>query len=113
MKVHDLKDLDWSQILVENQCVIVSYLSTTNCPICETIDKAFFDLSKGEKYKKIKFLRINSSDNIIAEEYINKKKLPFTAVFKNGFLVECDSIRNESDLTDMLDRLNHFEFKIV
>ena len=112
MDIKNYNELEWDKILTENKYIVVNYESTTDCPVCDELIKNFIALSEQSKYRKITFLRINSKSNPIAEEYIRIKKLPFSATFKAGILLECNWIKTEVQLTQMLERLLKFKLKL-
>ena len=72
----------------------------------------FQDLAQHADFENVKFLWVDSRNNPIAEQFIAKRQTPFIAVFKEGFLVECDNVSDEKGLRDMLQRLFEFKFKL-
>jgi thiol-disulfide isomerase/thioredoxin len=105
-------EIDWQKLYLENEFIVVNYQPSTECAGCPEINVLFQELSAHEDYGKVKFLWVDSRSNPIAEQFILKRQTAFIAVFKEGFLVECDSVRNEAELRGMLDRLFTFKFKL-
>jgi thiol-disulfide isomerase/thioredoxin len=112
MEIINSDKVDWSNLFLENQFIVVNYQPQIDCPGCREMNFLFENLSKHHKYKKVKFLWIDSRNNPVAEQFIKKTQKPFIAVFKQGFLVECDNISDEKGLRDMLNRLFAFKFKL-
>ena len=105
-------EIDWKKLYLEHEFIVVNYQPSTDCPGCAEINVLFQRLSEHEDYKKIKFLWVDSRNNPIAEKFIQKRQNAFVAVFKEGFLVECDNVKDEKELRSMLDRLFSFKFKL-
>ncbi len=105
-------DIDWKKLYSDHEFIVVNYQPSIDCKGCAEINILFQQLSEHEDYKKIKFLWVDSRNNPIAEKFIQKRQNAFIAVFKEGFLVECDNVRNEKELKSMLDRLFTFKFKL-
>lgn len=112
MEIVNSDEIDWPQLFLDNEFIVVNYQPEITCPGCKEINDLFHELSLQKEYSKVKFLWIDSRNNPIAEQFIKKKQTPFIAVFKEGFLVECDNISEEKELRDMLDRLFKFKFKL-
>src|SRR5688500_12994632 len=105
-------DLDWQKLYLENEFIVVNYQPSVDCSGCEEINRLFQTLTEHDDYKKVKFLWVDSRNNPIAEQFISKRQSAFIAVFKEGFLVECDNVKNEEELRNMLDRLFNFKLKL-
>jgi hypothetical protein len=112
MEIINSDKVDWPNLFLENKFIVVNYQADADCRGCPEINELFEKLSDVEEYKDVKFLWIDSRNNPVAEKFIKKKQVPFIAVFKEGFLVECDAISDERSLREMLDRLYKFEFKL-
>jgi hypothetical protein len=112
MEVINSDEIDWPKLFLENEFIVVNYQPEVNCPGCKEMNELFLKLSHDPKFKHVKFLWVDSRNNPIAEQFIKKRQIPFIAVFREGFLVECDNISKETELRDMLDRLFKFKFKL-
>lgn len=112
MEIINSDKVDWANLFLENQFIVVNYQPQTDCQGCQEMNDLFQNLSEHEDFKKVKFLWIDSRNNPIAEQFIKKKQSPFIAVFKEGFLVECDNISDEKGLRAMINRLFEFKFKL-
>ena|SRR5688572_5805934 len=112
MKIINSDEIDWPNVFLENQFIVVNYQPQVDCKGCKEINDLFQELAKDDDFKKVKFLWVDSRHNPIAEQFIAKKQTPFIAVFKEGFLVECDNISDEKSLRAMLHRLFEFKFKL-
>lgn len=110
MEITNSDNVEWQKVFLENEFVIVNYQPSTECKGCAEINELFQRLDKYEGYKNVKFLWVDSRSHPIREQFIKKTQTPFMAAFKEGFLVECRIISNESELNKMIERL--FEFKI-
>jgi hypothetical protein len=112
MTIVNSDEIDWRNLFLENQFIVVNYQPELGCPGCAEMNELFQEFPNQEEYKHIKFLWVDSRNNPIAEQFIRKTQTPFIAAFKEGFLVECNNISNEEELRDMLDRLMSFKFKL-
>ncbi|MBC7695761.1 MAG: hypothetical protein H7141_09975 [Burkholderiales bacterium] len=112
MKITNSDKIDWPNLFLENKFIVVNYQPEITCKGCKEMNDLFQKLDKTDEYKNVKFLWIDSRNNPIAEQFIKKRQAPFIAVFKEGFLVECDNVSEEKGLRDMLDRLFAFKFKL-
>jgi thiol-disulfide isomerase/thioredoxin len=112
MKIISSDEIDWSELFLKNKFIVVNYQPQSDCKGCKEMNHLFQELSKHEDFENVKFLWVDSRHNPVAEQFIAKKQTPFIAVFKEGFLVECDNISDEQDLRDMLARLFAFKFKL-
>jgi hypothetical protein len=112
MKIVNSDRVDWAKLFLDNEFIVVNYQPRADCEGCAEINDLFQELSETREFEKVKFLWVDSRNNPIAEQFIEKKQVPFIAVFKEGFLVECDNISDEKSLRDMLNRLFAFKFKL-
>jgi len=112
LKIINSDEIDWSKLFLENEFIAVNYQPELDCPGCREVNGLFQRFSEDVEFKKVRFLWVDSRNNPIAEQFIQKKQLPFIAVFKEGFLVECDNISQEDHLRNMLNRLFTFKFKL-
>ena len=112
MKIINSDKIDWAKLFLDHEFIVVNYQPEENCKGCREINDLFQDLSETKEFEKVKFLWVDSRNNPVAEQFIKKRQVPFIAVFKEGFLVECDNISDEKGLRDMLNRLFEFKFKL-
>jgi thiol-disulfide isomerase/thioredoxin len=112
MEIINSDEIKWPELFLNNEFIVVNYQPSLDCPGCAEMNTLFEKLSLDQTYNRVKFLWVDSRNNPIAEQFIKKKQTPFIAVFKEGFLVECDNISEEKGLRDMLDRLFAFKFKL-
>jgi thiol-disulfide isomerase/thioredoxin len=112
MEIINSDKIEWPELFLENKYIVVNYQPQIDCPGCKEMNSLFQKLSDSGEYKDVKFLWVDSRNNPVAEQFIKKKQIPFIAVFKEGFLVECDNISQEQDLRDMLERLFSFKFQL-
>ena len=112
MKLINSDKVDWANLFLDNEYIIVNYQAQTECPGCKEMTDLFQTLSNHSDFKKVKFLWVDSRQNPVAEQFIKKKQVPFIAAFKDGFLVECDNISDEAGLRALINRLVAFKFKL-
>lgn len=112
LKIISSDDIDWKNLFLENEFIVINYQPQLDCKGCKEMNDLFQELSGHADFLKVKFLWVDSRNNPIAEQFIAKRQTPFIAVFKEGFLVECDNISDEKSLRAMLDRLFKFKFKL-
>ena len=112
LKIISSDAIDWKNLFLENQFIVINYQPQIDCKGCREMNRLFQDLSAHKDFSRVKFLWVDSRNNPIAEQFIAKRQTPFIAVFKEGFLVECDNIYDEKGLRAMLHRLFEFKFKL-
>ncbi|MCW3077385.1 MAG: hypothetical protein JWO32_1994 [Bacteroidetes bacterium] len=112
MEIVNSDDIAWDKLFLQHEYIIVNYHTEIQFPGYNKINKIFGYLSEESEFNKIKFLRIDSHNNPVAEEFLENRKLPFVGTFKGGFLIECNSIESEKSLRDMLIRLLNFKIKL-
>ena len=112
MEITNSDKIDWPNLFLENKFIVINYQPEIDCKGCKEMNALFEKLSADQEFKMVKFLWVDSRNNPIAEQFIKKKQEPFIAVFKEGFLVQCDNISEEKDLRDMLNNLFEFKFKL-
>lgn len=112
MKIINSDDIEWPELFLENEFIVVNYQPEIDCPGCKEMNDLFQDLSAHKDFDKVKFLWVDSRNNPIAEQFIKKRQTAFIAVFKEGFLVECNNVSDEKELRAMLSRLFEFKFKL-
>src|SRR5688500_2172015 len=105
MRVIKSSDADFSQLLTENQKVIVKYYADW-CGQCRLFVPKYNRLSGDENYKDIAFLHVNAEKNPDARKAGGVDSLPFFAIFKNGQLVEGTATSKEEKVLEMLQNLN-------
>jgi thiol-disulfide isomerase/thioredoxin len=111
MEIINSDKIEWAKLFLENEFIVVNYQPQVDCPGCAEMNILFQNLSEKDEFKKVKFMWVDSRNNPVAEQFIKKRQTPFIAVFKEGFLVECDNVSDEESLKSMLDRLFAFKFK--
>jgi hypothetical protein len=112
MEIISSDNVDWKNLFLENKFIVINYQPQVDCKGCKEMNNLFQELSVHDDFKQVKFLWVDSRNNPIAEQFIAKRQTPFIAVFKEGFLVECDNISDEKELRAMLNRLFAFKFKL-
>lgn len=112
MEIINSDKIEWAKLFLEHEFIVVNYQPEIDCPGCREMNDLFQKLSDTEEFKKVKFLWVDSRNNPVAEQFIKKTQFPFIAVFKEGFLVECNNISDEKGLRGMLNRLFSFKFKL-
>lgn len=104
MAIINTTDDGLRKLIFEHECVIVKYHSL-NCPICERLVPVYENLSESEEYEGIIFVRMNANENPVAQLFVKEQTMPFTSVYKDGFLVECRTVQTERELKNILDKL--------
>lgn len=105
MEIIEGTESQLAEIFANNRFVIIKYHTDNDCPACIMMLPIFTAVSMEEQYKGIKFIRLSSDNNKVAEALINNRKVPFIAVYRDGLLVECDTVNSEEELRDMLSVL--------
>jgi thiol-disulfide isomerase/thioredoxin len=112
MEIINSDKVNWPELFLKYEFIVVNYQPDLECPGCYETNQVFIELSKKQEFEEVKFLWVDSRNNPIAEQFIKKTQSAFIAVFKDGFLVECNNVTGEQDLRDMLNRLLVFKIKL-
>ena len=108
MEIINSDDILWPLLFPGNQFIFVNYHAVADRAGCKEINGLFHNLSLYKDFEKVKFMWVGSRNNPITEKFSKKIQTPFTAVFKERFLVECDNVSDKKELREMLDRLFAF-----
>lgn len=110
MQIISSDKIDWSKVFKENKLIVVNYQPSCDCRGCAEVNELFQRIDK--EYPDVKFLWVDSRNNPVAEQFIRKTQTAFMAAFKNGFLVECNTISSDAELRGLIKRLYAFKFKL-
>jgi hypothetical protein len=72
---------------------------------CQELYPEYEKLSRLDKYKDILFVRIDADENLIAKKIIEKDVFSFMCLYKQGLLVESQTISSPEDIIEALDKL--------
>jgi thioredoxin 1 len=72
---------------------------------CQELYPQYEKLSNQKKYKQIVFVRIDADENLIAKRIIEKDVFSFMSIYKNGLLVESQTISSPADIKSALNKL--------
>ena len=107
-QVHDVSDEELRRLTLEHLKVFAKFTSE-NCDICELLATPFAELADKENFKSILFLRLKSDDNPVAKKLMQEKVAPFFVSYCQGRILECDTLTDEQQVSDMLQRLRGME----
>jgi hypothetical protein len=105
MTVKETSDENLIFELLENELVILKYITDACGEICVKLRVVYEDLSKEEKYESITFLLINADDNPIAKKQIEERKQPIMNIYNCGSLIECRTVDTKDKIEMLLDKL--------
>ncbi|QNP52019.1 thioredoxin family protein [Hymenobacter qilianensis] len=105
--VLDTDDEGLRRLIHEHLKVFVKFTSP-NCKICEQLAPHLVQFADQEVFASIRFLRLNSDENPVAQKMMKEKVAPFFVSYCQGLLLECDTLYVEEEVRNMLTRLRHF-----
>ncbi|QIL74430.1 MULTISPECIES: thioredoxin domain-containing protein [Hymenobacter] len=103
----DTNDEGLRRITHEQLKVFVKFTSPS-CEICERLAPHFAQFAEQELFAPIRFLRLNSDENPVAQKIMKEKVAPFFVSYCQGHLLECDTLYLEEEVRAMLTRLRNF-----
>ncbi|OON70227.1 thioredoxin family protein [Hymenobacter sp. CRA2] len=106
-RVHDTNDEGLRHLIHDHMKVFAKFTSE-NCATCELLAPPFAQFADDEQYQPIAFLRLNSDQNPVARKLMQEKIAPFFVSYCQGQLLECDSLTEEAQVREMLDRLRAY-----
>jgi thioredoxin 1 len=106
-RVHDTDDEGLRHLTHEHLKVFAKFTSE-GCATCELLAPPFSKFADDEAYQPILFLRLNSDENPVAKKLMQERVAPFFVSYCQGQLLECDSLTEEQQVKQMLDRLRAF-----
>jgi thiol-disulfide isomerase/thioredoxin len=107
MPVLHATDNDLRTLIFNNDSVIVKYVKE-DCEYCRHLEPFYAQFSEDAMYRDIRFLKVDSGQNPVAQQEVGQKDMPFVSVYKKGLLIECGSVRTEEELRAMLQHLRNF-----
>ncbi|MDF7811228.1 thioredoxin family protein [Hymenobacter sp. YC55] len=107
-QVHDVNDEELRRLTHEHLKVFAKFTSES-CEICELLAPPFAKFAGRENFKSILFLRLNSDENPVAKKMMQEKVAPFFVSYCQGRILECDTLTEEQQVSDMLQRLRDLE----
>jgi thiol-disulfide isomerase/thioredoxin len=108
MPVLHATDDDLRTFIFNNPMVIVKYVKK-DCEHCKRIAPHFEKFSNDPKYDRIRFLIADSIQNPVAFREVGERDMPFVSMYKEGLLIECASVKTETEVRALLDKLLTFE----
>ncbi|RSK50297.1 thioredoxin family protein [Hymenobacter rigui] len=104
MKVIDTNDQGLRTLIHDYPRVIAKFTSA-NCPVCDLLAPPFESFSQDARFGSTAFLRLDASENPVARKMMDTKVAPFFVSYCRGVLMECDTLRAEEEVLEMLQNL--------
>lgn len=104
MKVTDTNDTGLRTLIHDFSRVLAKFTSA-NCEICALLAPPFEELALDPRFAQTAFLRLDSDENPVAKKMMDQRIAPFFVAYCRGRLVECDTLRTEQEVLEMLERL--------
>ncbi|AHJ98173.1 thioredoxin family protein [Hymenobacter swuensis] len=104
MKIIDTND-EGLRTLIHDYPRVLAKFTSSNCPICELLAPPFERFALDTTYQTTAFLRLDASENPVARKMMDTKVAPFFVSYCRGQLVECDTLRTEEEVLQMLRQL--------
>ena len=103
MKVIDTNDTGLRTLIHDFPRVIAKFTSA-DCATCKLLAPPFEKFSSDPRFRTT-FLRLNSDENPVAKKLMNERVAPFFVAYCRGRIVECDTLKTEQEVLDMLESL--------
>jgi thioredoxin 1 len=104
MAVIKSSDAQLRKLGINDKFTIVKY-DNASCAYCKLLADPYERLSEREEFKEILFLQINASENPVARNEVEIKKMPFLSIYKQGLLIDCGCVRSEKGILRFLEKL--------
>lgn len=104
MKIIDTND-DGLRTLIHDYPRVLAKFTSANCSICELLAPPFERFSSDPRFTNTLFLRLDADENPVARKMMDAKIAPFFVSYCRGRLVECDTLRTEEEVQQMLGGL--------
>lgn len=105
MAVEQVDDTRFLDLIFQEEKMIVKYHAAW-CGSCRLFAPKFQRLSQEERFAGIKFLDVDTEENLIARKMGEVKNLPSFAIFKDGDLVETLNTNKEEEVIKLIEKLN-------
>ncbi len=104
MPVQKATDADFTDLLSENERVVVKYYADW-CGSCRLFAPKFKKMSEDEGLANVTFLDVNAETDQVARKVVGVTNLPFFAAFRDGQLVGTVSATREEAVRDLISRM--------
>lgn len=104
MKIIDTNDAGLRTLIHDYPRVLAKFTSE-NCPVCKLLAPPFERYATEPRFQKTVFLRLDAAENPVARKMMDTKVAPFFVAYCRGRLVECDTLRSEEEVLQMLNNL--------
>ncbi|GAB2782213.1 thiol-disulfide isomerase/thioredoxin [Hymenobacter luteus] len=104
MKVIDTNDIGLRTLIHDYPRVLAKFTSE-NCEVCDLLAPPFERFATEERFQKTVFLRLDADENPVARKMMAAKVAPFFVAYCRGRLLECDTLRTEKEVLEMLSKL--------
>lgn len=104
MKVIDTNDAGLRTLIHDYPRVLAKFTSE-NCEVCDLLAPPFERLSMEDRFQKTVFLRLDVDENPVARKMMDANVAPFFVAYCRGRLMECDTLRSEDEVLEMLGKL--------
>ncbi|MFD2784043.1 thioredoxin family protein [Hymenobacter rubripertinctus] len=104
MKVIDTND-EGLRTLIHDYPRVLAKFTSENCPVCDLLAPAFEKYSVESAYQNTVFLRLDVDENPVARKLMDTQIAPFFVAYCRGRLTECDTLRTEAGVEQMLHNL--------
>ncbi|WP_426492314.1 thioredoxin family protein [Hymenobacter sp. 102] len=104
MKVLDTND-EGLRTLIHDYPRVIAKFTSENCAVCSLLAPPFEKMSTDERFRNTAFLRLDADENPVARKMMDTKVAPFFVSYCRGVLMECDTLRAEEEVLEMLQNL--------
>ena len=101
MKVIDTND-EGLRTLIHDYPRVLAKFTSENCPVCDLLAPPFEKYSLDPNYQNTVFLRLDVDENPVARKMMDTQVAPFFVAYCRGRLIECDTLRTEEGVEQML-----------
>ena len=104
MTVFETNDAQLRHQIHAHERVIAKFTSE-GCAVCQALAPHFSRFAAEPPYRDVLFVQLNSDENPVARQLMDRKAAPFFVSYHAGKLLECDALTQDAEVRAMLDRL--------
>lgn len=112
MRVIDTND-EGLRTLIHDYPRVLAKFTSENCAVCDLLAPPFEQFSLDSDYQTTVFLRLDVDENPVARKMMDTHVAPFFVSYCRGQLMECDTLRTEAEVLQMLQQLQGCTDKVA
>jgi thioredoxin 1 len=94
--------------LTHEHLKVLAKFTADGCAICSALAPIIEQFAADAEFASIRFLRLDSDENPVAQHLMNKRAAPFFVSYCQGRILECDTRLTSADVYAQLQHLRAF-----